>query len=228
MGATEERKTSVRRKSAKNTQTSQIPENSEDWKPKYFRPRQYRLLKKACKTLEEEMVVRLGCRFMLRVNELRQLRVEDFRFIKDDDGTKLNLNIRNEISKRKQGGGFAIDEQELIFRFQQYLEEKKIKKGVIFRSNYGRGFKAYATSGMEYKFRTICKRVEVPKEDDFPPDLFHPHTLRHTGAIFNVLLNKNPIIIMQQGRWKNLDMLTNVYGKVVSVDALQKIDSTIW
>ena len=224
MKATEGAKGAVRRKPAKNPSTSQKPENSENWKPKYFRPRQYRILKNACKTLEEEMIVRLGCRFMLRVNELRQLRREDFKFIKDDDGTKLNLSIRDEISKRKQGGGFAIDEQELIFRFQQYLEENKIREGAIFRSNYGRGFKPYATSGIEYKFRSICERAK----EELPEELRHPHALRHTGAIFNILLGKNPIIIMQQGRWSSLDMLTNVYGRLVAIDALQKIDSSIW
>ena len=181
-------------------------------KPKYFNPVQWKIFKKAVgPDLKFETMFRLACAGCMRVGEISMLEVKHLGW---DEMGRLKLTIPPENTKGGYSGRELVMDGGIPLKVKQYLNMFKIKDGFVFRSGYRRKTNPYSDRAIRKAFKKYTLAAELPEE------LAHPHTLKHTGIIFRILMGRPLPTIMHDSGHNSLKMIEQVYGRIVAEDRL--------
>ena len=136
------------------------------------------------------------------------MRVEEFSLMKVSDidfkSCIINIPVENTKSKRRR---VARIKKELLLDLKDYLLNKNIKSGYIFRNE--RTNKPLSTR----YYQKLCDKYYIKELTNKP----HPHMFRHTHVIF-ALRNGVPInSVMQQVGHMKLTT-TQIYSRLAGVD----------
>lgn len=134
-------------------------------------PEEIKKIIDVCKDTREELIIKLAITCALRINEIRNIRLEDFY---NDKGV-IMLKVLGKARDGLKQDSVKIDDRifELI---KQYCKEYNVKDCLFYSTspnNYGN---MMTTTSLRKIINNLYKRAELDT------DLLSPHSLRHTSC----------------------------------------------